>query len=34
LRMDSRESFATPEAAAKAFERLKKLLGGEGYKPA
>jgi hypothetical protein len=34
LRMDSRESYATPEAAKKAFERLKKMLGGEGYKDA
>jgi predicted DNA-binding WGR domain protein len=33
VRMDSRESYASPEAASKAFERLKKLLGGEGYKP-
>jgi len=32
LRMDSRETYATGEAATKAFERLKKLLGGEGYK--
>jgi predicted DNA-binding WGR domain protein len=33
VRMDTRETYATPEAAAKAFERLKKMLGGEGYKP-
>jgi predicted DNA-binding WGR domain protein len=32
LRMDSRETYATPEAAGKAFDRLKKVLGGEGYK--
>ena len=32
VRMDSREAYASPEAAAKAFERLKKMLGGEGYK--
>jgi len=32
LRMESRETYATPEAAKKAFERLKKMLGGEGYK--
>jgi predicted DNA-binding WGR domain protein len=31
LRMDSQEAYATPEAASKAFERLKKLLAGEGY---
>jgi predicted DNA-binding WGR domain protein len=33
VRMDSSETFGSPEAAAKAFERLNKLLGGEGYKP-
>ncbi len=32
VRMDSSESYATPEAAKKAFERLKKTLIGEGYK--
>lgn len=32
LRMDSTEIYATPEAAKKAFDRLKKTLGGEGYK--
>jgi hypothetical protein len=32
LRMDSRETFVNPEAAAQAFERLKAMLGGEGYK--
>lgn len=31
LRMDSQETYASPEAASKAFERLKKLLAGEGY---
>lgn len=34
VRMDSVETYATPEAAQKALERLKKMLGGEGYKPA
>jgi hypothetical protein len=33
VRMDSSETYASPEAAARAFERLKKMLGGEGYKP-
>lgn len=32
LRMDSHETYATPDAAKKAFERLKKMLAGEGYK--
>jgi predicted DNA-binding WGR domain protein len=32
LRMDSIETYATPEAAKKAQERLKKMLAGEGYK--
>ena len=31
VRMESLETYATPEAAKKAFERLKKTLGGEGY---
>ena len=31
LRMDSQETYASPEAASKAFERLKRLLAGEGY---
>jgi predicted DNA-binding WGR domain protein len=31
LRMDSQETYASPEAASKAFERLKQLLAGEGY---
>jgi predicted DNA-binding WGR domain protein len=33
VRMDSSEAYASPEAATKAFERLKKMLAGEGYKP-
>jgi len=33
VRMDSRETYPSGEAASKAFERLKKLLAGEGYKP-
>jgi predicted DNA-binding WGR domain protein len=33
LRMDSREAYASGDAASKAFERLKRVLGGEGYKP-
>lgn len=32
VRMESVESYATPEAAKKAYERLKKTLAGEGYK--
>jgi predicted DNA-binding WGR domain protein len=32
VRMESSESYASPEAAKKAFERLKKTLVGEGYK--
>jgi predicted DNA-binding WGR domain protein len=32
LRMDSIETYATPEGAKKAHERLKKMLAGEGYK--
>jgi predicted DNA-binding WGR domain protein len=32
LRMDSTESYATPDAAKKAYDRLKKMLAGEGYK--
>ena len=32
VHMDSVETYANPEAAKKAFERLKKALGGEGYK--
>lgn len=32
VRMDSRETYASADAASKAFERLKRVLGGEGYK--
>ena len=32
VRMDSRETYASPEAAKKALDRLKKLLAGEAYK--
>lgn len=32
VRMDARESYASPEAAKKAYERLKKTLAGEGYR--
>jgi predicted DNA-binding WGR domain protein len=32
VRMDSLETYASPEAAKKAHERLKKMLAGEGYK--
>jgi predicted DNA-binding WGR domain protein len=32
VHMDSVETYANPDAAKKAFERLKKALGGEGYK--
>ena len=32
VHMDSVETYANPEAAKKSFERLKKALGGEGYK--
>ena len=32
VRMDSVETYATPEAAKKAHERLKKTLAGEGYR--
>jgi predicted DNA-binding WGR domain protein len=31
LRMDSHETYPSSEAASKAFERLKRLLAGEGY---
>jgi predicted DNA-binding WGR domain protein len=34
VRMDTRETYTTPEAAKKAFERLQKMLAGEGHKPA
>lgn len=33
VRMDSSETHAGPDAANKAFDRLKKMLAGEGYKP-
>jgi len=32
VRMDAVESYASPDAAKKAFDRLKRVLGGEGYK--
>ncbi len=32
VRMESVESYASPDAAKKAYERLRKVLGGEGYK--
>jgi predicted DNA-binding WGR domain protein len=32
VRMDSVETYASPEAARKAFDRLQKVLVGEGYK--
>jgi predicted DNA-binding WGR domain protein len=32
VRMDARESYASPEAAKQAYERLKKTLAGEGYR--
>ncbi|HEY6033660.1 MAG TPA: WGR domain-containing protein [Kofleriaceae bacterium] len=32
VRMDSIETYGSPEAAKKAHERLKKMLAGEGYK--
>jgi predicted DNA-binding WGR domain protein len=32
VRMDSVETYASPEAAKKAFDRLQKVLAGEGYK--
>ena len=32
VRMDSIETYASPEAAKKAHDRLKKMLAGEGYK--
>jgi predicted DNA-binding WGR domain protein len=32
VRMDARESYASPEAAKKAYERLRKTLAGEGYR--
>jgi predicted DNA-binding WGR domain protein len=32
VRMDSVETYASPDAAKKAYERLKKTLAGEGYR--
>jgi predicted DNA-binding WGR domain protein len=32
VRMDATESYANPEAAKKAYERLKRALAGEGYR--
>jgi predicted DNA-binding WGR domain protein len=32
VRMDATESYASPEAAKKAYERLKRALAGEGYR--
>jgi len=32
VRMESVESYASPDAAKKAYDRLKRMLGGEGYK--
>ena len=32
VRMDAVETYATPEAAKKAYERLRKVLAGEGYR--
>jgi predicted DNA-binding WGR domain protein len=32
VRMDAAESHASPEAAKKAYERLKRALAGEGYR--
>lgn len=32
VRMDATESYASPEAAKKAYERLKKTLAGESYR--
>jgi predicted DNA-binding WGR domain protein len=33
VRMESAEGYASAEAAKKAFDRLQKMLAGEGYKP-
>jgi predicted DNA-binding WGR domain protein len=33
VRMESAEGHASAEAAKKAFDRLQKMLAGEGYKP-
>ena len=32
VRMDALETYATPEAAKKAYERLRRVLAGESYK--
>jgi predicted DNA-binding WGR domain protein len=32
VRLDATESYASPEAAKKAYERLKRALAGEGYR--
>jgi predicted DNA-binding WGR domain protein len=32
VRMDATESYASPEAAKQAYERLKRALAGEGYR--
>lgn len=32
VRMEAVETYASPEAAKKAYERLKKTLAGEGYR--
>ena len=32
VRMDASETYASPEAAKKAYERLRKTLAGEGYR--
>lgn len=32
VRMDSVETYGSPDAAKKAYDRLKRMLGGEGYK--
>jgi predicted DNA-binding WGR domain protein len=32
VRMDATETYASPDAAKKAYERLKKTLAGEGYR--
>jgi predicted DNA-binding WGR domain protein len=33
VRMESAEGYASADAATKAFDRLQKMLAGEGYKP-
>ena len=32
VHMTAVESYATPDAAKKAYERLRRVLSGEGYK--